>query len=103
VAKTYDKVTRYSNIANGYTNLAKSKLGFSNEEIEKIARSRKAVCLSCTLREKDYCSKTKTGKAIKNFQYEGIDRVKGDTHNGCGCLIEAKIRCMNCVCPTGKW
>ena len=66
-------------IANGYKNLLKSKLGLSSENDEKVFRARRKVCDSCEFKSAmDRCLK-------------------------CGCPLAAKTRSLISKCPEGLW
>lgn len=59
-----------------------SNLIFKSKEVEDIALPRIEICSTCPVRTDGFC-----------------DPLKG----GCGCIIEAKARCIECKCPKGKW
>lgn len=66
-------------IANGYGNLLKSKLGLSSEEDEKVFSARREICNACDHRSAlDRCLK-------------------------CGCPLSAKTRSLITNCPEGNW
>lgn len=66
-------------IAQGYKNLLKSKLGLSSEEDEKIFNARRKVCDSCEFKSKiDTCLK-------------------------CHCPLAAKTRSYVSSCPENLW
>lgn len=68
------------NIAIGWINVAREKIGIADEKAEKLAKVRGEICLACPRinKEKYSCSI-------------------------CGCFIAAKIRVPNEKCPEGKW
>lgn len=61
------------------------------------------ICNKCPLQLNGVCSKSKTGIAIKSFEYNGENRYKGKTYTGCGCLLKAKTSNSDSKCPIGKW
>lgn len=67
-------------IIEGYSNLAKSAIGMGEEEIEKMAARRMAICLNCPeiSKNKERCTK-------------------------CGCVLSAKTRSETSACPLDKW
>jgi hypothetical protein len=70
-------------IAEGYTNLARKKIGFAKPDIEQIAVLRENVCNTCT---------------------DGGNRVLvSGKCTKCGCVMEAKWRALNAKCIIGKW
>jgi hypothetical protein len=73
----------FKNIGAGFYNLIKSELGVENQEIEKRALDRYAVCRECP---------------IFNKELKVCDKDK----QGCGCYIPAKIRSES-MCPFNLW
>lgn len=67
-------------ILEGYKNLAKERIGLEDDEIEKMAARRLAICASCP-------RKSENGKRCLE----------------CGCILEAKSRSETSECPLGKW
>ena len=66
-------------IANGYKNLLKSKLGLSSEEEEKVFKARREICDACSFKSAmDRCLK-------------------------CGCPLAAKTRSLISECPEKLW
>ena len=66
-------------IADGYLNLAKHKLGLTEAKNEKIFNSRRNICNMCQFKSAmDRCLK-------------------------CGCPLAAKTRSLTSGCPIGKW
>lgn len=55
---------------------------FKDDQVEEVATKRLKVCGDCPIRSRGFC-----------------DSRKG----GCGCLLEAKVRSLNSVCPKGLW
>lgn len=66
-------------IANGYGNLLKSKLGLSSEEDEKVFSARRKICDACE-------HKSALDRCLK-----------------CGCPLSAKTRSLITNCPEGNW
>ena len=74
-----EEMAKIDEIANGWKNVIKSKLGVSSEEDEKIFQSRRAICNECDSRsELDRCLE-------------------------CGCPLAAKTRSLISDCPLGRW
>lgn len=66
-------------IADGYKNLLKSKLGLSSEEDEKVFKARREICDACQFKSAmDRCLK-------------------------CGCPLAAKTKSLITNCPEGHW
>jgi len=66
-------------IAEGYTNLVKSKLGLSSAQDEKIFKARREICDACSFRSAmDRCLK-------------------------CRCPLAAKTRSLKSKCPEKLW
>lgn len=70
-------------IAEGYANLARKKMGFAKEEVEATAALRARTCNDCTDGGNPVLV---NGKCTK-----------------CGCVMEAKWRALNAKCIIGKW
>lgn len=66
-------------IADGWKNLAKSKLGLSSEEDEEIFKSRREICNAC------------------------VNRSALDRCILCGCPLIAKTKSLISECPSGIW
>ena len=66
-------------IADGYKNLIKSKLGLSSEEDEKIFQSRREICDACDRKS-------------------ALDRCLE-----CGCPLAAKTKSLTSECPLDLW
>jgi len=66
-------VAKISEIFNGWKNVV-----FPNEEVEKVAKKRAAICAQCEYNVKSRCKK-------------------------CGCPLVAKTRAMQSDCPLKKW
>ena len=66
-------------IADGYKNSVKSKLGLSSEEDERIFKERRAICDACD-------RKSDLDKCLE-----------------CGCPLDKKTKSLISNCPLGKW
>lgn len=86
------------NIFEGWKNLV-----FKDPEVEKIALKRLHICSECPVRTDGFCDSQKQSIATNPFEYQGIKRHAKGVYKGCGCVIEAKARCLECKCPLGKW
>lgn len=72
-------MTKITQIAEGYANLAKSKTGLADPGTESLASLRWSYCQSCPLLQlSNKCKK-------------------------CGCYMPSKVRSVKAKCPTGKW
>ena len=74
-------MSKAGEIASGYYNLLKSKVGLSSEEDKKIFGAKREICNACEHRtEEDVCEL-------------------------CGCPLEAKTKSKNknSKCPKGYW
>jgi len=80
---------------------------FSNEQVKEQANKRALICAGCDLNTNGTCDSSKTGKAVKSFQYnttKGLeDRVEGQEYNGCSCPLAQKTKSPSSKCPLGKW
>jgi len=72
---------KIGNILEGWKNLI-----WANPQVEKIAKTRLEIC----------------GECPKRSNYPQETTLKS-TCTECGCIIEAKTRSINSVCPLGKW
>jgi len=72
-------MSKLDDIANGYGNLAKDKLGLLTKKQSKLFSNRMAICQACEF-------KTELGRCRK-----------------CGCVLTAKTKCEDCKCPADKW
>ena len=76
-------ITQLKQIREGWTNLL---FKFKNIKINKIKKKRLKICRDCKM----------------NSIYIKSKRI--DEHcTVCGCNIAAKISCLSCDCPIGKW
>lgn len=66
------------NIASGWFNVVKDKLGILKPEVKIKAENRLKICSTCPQR-------------------------KGDSCGVCGCPLIAKCRSMESNCPIGRW
>ena len=72
-------MSKAKEIAEGYTNLVKSKLGLSSAQDEKVFKARREICNACKFKSAmDRCLK-------------------------CGCPLGAKTRSLITKCPEGNW
>jgi uncharacterized protein with PIN domain len=72
-------MSKAKEIADGYKNLLKSKLGLSSEEEEKVFKARREICDACSFKSAmDRCLK-------------------------CGCPLAAKTRSLISECPEKLW
>ena len=72
-------MSKAKEIASGYKNLLKSKLGLSSEEEEKVFKARREICDACSFKSAmDRCLK-------------------------CGCPLAAKTRSLISECPEKLW
>lgn len=70
-------------IIQGHSNKKLADLNLLKVEKQIKANERLDICKSCdTLGDNYKCLKSK---------------------GGCGCDMEAKVYCMDCKCPKGKW
>lgn len=67
-----------SNIASGWFNHIKDKLGMLDKETKDLAEARLKICDICPRRVKNKC---------------GV----------CGCQLEAKAKDPNSTCPIKRW
>ena len=68
------------NIAEGWINVARQKLGIADEKVELLAKVRGEICIACPSASQE---NLKCGE--------------------CGCTIHAKIRAPHEKCPLSKW
>lgn len=71
-------MNKIEDIANGYKNLFRSKVGLTSEQEEELFKARREVCSACQPDNKVVCK-------------------------ACGCPLAAKIRCKDCKCPKQHW
>ena len=76
-------------IIDGWFNYLKYWLGFESRGLYKLAKYRGKIC--------DRCEHKKRGV----IYFDGYSF--GYKCDLCGCMIEPKIRCEDCVCPDVRW
>jgi hypothetical protein len=74
---------KLSTIAEGFKNLALNEIGLPNDKAEELAEAREVICNSCF----------KDGNPVL---VEGRCTL-------CNCIMQAKWRAVNAVCPLKKW
>jgi len=79
-------------IAEGWTNSFLNTLGLLDETTKQTAEARMGICLECPVRTNNICDVHKTRLDISGKEFKG-----------CGCFIDKKTLCTNCVCPGGFW
>jgi len=84
-------------IFKGFVNLL-----FKDEKIECIAEEKLKRCFDCPLREAGFCTTQKQAEVVKDFNYNGTERKKGQLVKGCGCSLKLKVRSTS-ICPLGKF
>jgi len=80
-------------IVKGWGNVIKQEIGVLEEDIEKMSIERLEVCNKCLLRSGVMCSTTKSGKNLRT----------GQITTGCGCVLIAKTKVKEAMCPLNKW
>ena len=72
-------MSKAKEIANGFGNLLKSKVGLSEEGVESLASARQSICSECEHgKNRTRCAK-------------------------CGCVLAAKTRSIHSSCPINLW
>ena len=72
-------MSKVNEIADGFKNILRSKIGLTSEEEEVLFKTRREVCNACPMNNNNLtCSK-------------------------CGCVLAAKVRAINTTCPNGLW
>lgn len=94
---------KYKNILLGWTRKALDLFDLLDEDLKRVADERIGICASCEVRGRRYCSKKKSGKAVKDLIYDEEQRFKGKVYSGCGCDLTAKTLVSDEMCPLGKW
>jgi len=79
-------------IAEGWFNGFLSSLNLLDPAIKTLGEARMSICSSCPIRNGFICSEEKY--AMKE---------SGEFFHGCGCHIDKKVLCVECVCPGDKW
>ena len=78
---TFDEIWyKKKEIFDGLANLTAEAIGMADEEVEKVAAERLAICHGCP------------------FISENKKRCES-----CGCILAAKTRSMDSECPEEKW
>ena len=91
-------VKKFREIVEGWKNDA-----FPTPEILAWAEPRAKICADCPLNINNTCSTQMTGIAVKDFTYQGEQRIKGKEYKGCGCPISKKSKSSESKCPIGLW
>lgn len=71
--------------------------------MENQAESRISICNKCPLNVKGTCVPYRKIQVVKDFNYKGEDRKKGQLVTGCGCVLISKVRSPQSQCPANKW
>ena len=79
-------------IAEGWFNGFLKDLNLLDEKTKKLGEARISICLNCPIRSGDRCDINKSGVSRLGFSFKG-----------CGCKIDKKTLCIECVCPGGHW
>jgi hypothetical protein len=87
------KFNQVGQIVDGFTNLLKDQIGLLDEETKAIATKRYRHCLSCTMRDNNTCSTSRSNENINS----------GEVTSGCGCNLHASVLSPTKECPLGKW
>lgn len=88
--KSFSKLLKQ--IFSGYRNLI-----FQSREVQEIAELRKDI-----IQSKCKCTEYYLDLKFKIFKKEY--RIKMFAYcKHCGCIIEAKVRCIECSCPKNLW
>lgn len=94
---------KYKNIFLGWARKALDLFDLVDADLKKVADERIGICSGCEVRGRRFCSKKKSGKAVKDLVYEDEKRIKGEIYPGCGCDLTAKTLVSDEMCPLGKW
>ena len=68
-----------------------------------LANIRKEDCDKCKLNINNKCSKDLEDIVVKDFDYHGELRFKGESYSGCNCFLSKKQKSSSSICPLGKW
>ena len=93
-------MSKLREIVDGHLNELGSALGLTNEDSQKVFRSREKVCNHCPLKSGNTCN---PGLYINPKTLETSSTAKAGFHKGCGCRLSAKQKSPNSVCPAGFW
>lgn len=74
-----NKLEQAKQILEGFSNLVKSKVGLTSDELENLAKKRFAICKECP------------------------QLSKKDTCKVCGCYMPAKTKSKRSECPEKHW
>lgn len=91
-------INRLKEISDGWYNDA-----FPTPEVLKYAEPRATICAGCALNVNNVCSSKVSAEAVKDFDYHGEQRLKGELYSGCGCFLSKKTKSPNSICPLGKF
>ena len=91
-------INRLKEISDGWYNDA-----FPTPEVLKFAEPRAAICANCVLNVNNVCSTQLQSEAVKDLEYQGEQRIKGQLYKGCGCPLSKKTKSEISKCPLGKW
>lgn len=91
-------INRLKEISDGWYNDA-----FPTPEVLKFAEPRAAICANCVLNVNNVCSTQLQSEAVKDLEYMGEQRIKGQLYKGCGCYLSKKTKSETSKCPLGKW
>lgn len=87
----------------GWGRLVLKKLDMLSENLRALSDGRIKICDTCPMRSSNVCSVKKRGIVVKDFNYKGKPRKKGERVSGCGCNLAAKTLEEKQQCPLGKW
>lgn len=93
-----DLINRLKEISDGWYNDA-----FPSQEVLKFAEPRASICSQCVLNVNNTCTTKVKAEAVKDFNYHGEKRFKGELYPGCGCPLSKKTKSPASVCPRGLW
>jgi hypothetical protein len=69
------------------------------ELIETISTERLTICTSC-----EAYDTTGSGCAMPGLPTPCCNKnIKIGNHQGCGCPLQKKTKCLSCACPASKW
>lgn len=75
---------------------------FVNQEVEKIAKERQAICDTCPSNSKNYVKLSEEEKKEKGNTF--YSKFRPDVHCvECACNVHAKVRSLHTSCPLSKW
>lgn len=91
-------INRLKEISDGWYNDI-----FPTSEVLKYAEPRASICASCVLNVNNVCSTQVQAEAVKDLEYMGEQRIKGNLYSGCGCPLSKKTKSPKSKCPLGKF